>query len=359
MLDSGGRISGQIVDRFGDPLAGLWVEPISRDPFEEGSRSLWAATHTTEVDGIFDFAGVPDNVFTLMVHPQPFAPAVLYRATDLLPNTTEIEIVLAEDKLPNAYLSGQIVSGAEGRVAEVRAVRRVPGARATKGTTDADGFFRLGPLVAGEYSVSAQPKAGFDQRVARTQLAANQELDLGALELIAPIPITVAVAEHVGFGPYDKLNFLPQQAPDGTPPLSYEALAFDAAQADSVALLPGSYHVRATGPETAIVNATLNVTVQDNLLALAPRPGVRVVLTHHTSSGLAPGFMRTEVRNARDELVQVWVSVTEKAIGSIGSVRLEPGEYTITLQIGQERRDTRRLTIEASDPEYAIELQVD
>jgi len=361
-LDPGGRLSGRVVDSFGAPLEGLWIDLASRHPARAGSRVLWSDSQTTDAQGRFAFVGMVDDTYSLRVHEQPFAPIVLYGAEELVPDGPELTITLTADAFPSASISGRIHAPG-GKPVRVRmsAYSGAPGSRSFDFDSAADGSFRVGPLVAGKCTLRAEWPTGRTQLLGRYMLAADQELELGRVDLVGPGRVEVEVAGHVGFGPYETLTFMPSSDEGAPPALNSSPVSFDGHEADAIELLPGWYQLRAVGPDVAVASVLVVVDEDGGKVELDPRPGAPVQLGYRVAEGLQVSFVAASVTAADGRGVQAWSLVVEQRAGVFGTVRLEPGDYTLRLRTRAGGPTAERaFSVESADsPLQVLELTLE
>jgi hypothetical protein len=147
-----GAIAGYIVRSDGTPIANaaVWlVEPDDcEDGFIETERPFVAAT--ADDDGHFRFEHVPAGVWRVGAAPGELAPL----AERVEVATSEAEVEIRTDA--GLYIEGRVVGphGEPVADADVRATRRSADAK-RYGSTDEEGDFRIGPLVAGPWEIAA------------------------------------------------------------------------------------------------------------------------------------------------------------------------------------------------------------
>jgi protocatechuate 3,4-dioxygenase beta subunit len=188
-LRAAGAIRGRVVGADGAPLPGL---PVRARTARDGELP----TTTTDEDGRFELLARADAPHEVVVDAVTgFPPARLATVADARPGGEPLQITIDDAAWPSAFLSGRFVRPPGYEDDAIRLQYREEATRwsAVSGAAP-DGSFRLGPLVPGTWRGTV---IGFRSRLGGLdlgpfELAAGQELDVGALPIPAPVVLELA-----------------------------------------------------------------------------------------------------------------------------------------------------------------------
>jgi hypothetical protein len=181
-LSLGSYIRGVVSDERGKPLAGWGVYA-----YPSGSNRVWESEDTVDNEGRFLIGNLLHDVYGLhVIQAGNAGGAAIVIVDDVRPEPNEVEIVVLDSAFPSAYLSGTL-SCPWGEVPSDTVMLLGRGSpplmtRVTISLNSSDSFC-VGPLLPGRYSVGFAGSWIERQPLESFSLNANEELDLGSVEL--------------------------------------------------------------------------------------------------------------------------------------------------------------------------------
>ncbi len=197
-MQTDSRITGRVLDANGDPLPGWRVSHHLR-----GGRA--------NDDGRFEIRDLgSESLIPLLVSTPLGFPALITEAVP--PGRSDLEIVVNEETLPSAWITGRVTGTAPRFENAVRLVtrfdRRVSPTWNVRGSrvlfsVDLDEGFRIGPITPGTYDFLLEIEELPPILLGQHDLAAGQELDLGMFELEEPGTLEISPRFADGSAPRD------------------------------------------------------------------------------------------------------------------------------------------------------------
>lgn len=273
-------IRGRVVDEADRALVGLLVRAraLSSTGFSADQEAK------TAEDGTFTLRGCRDEPYDVSVHSPLSISGPVARKIGVHPPAEDVVLVVASDELTTGSLAlcvvgpdGQPVGGAK-----VVPVREGADSAILYATDPDTGCVAIRSLVVGRYSLSIQAN-GFASLQVPIRVAANEELDLGTIRLVAPGSLTVEVsgpgaasASHAILlgGVHGERYSLDRSSPDG--PFSSDELPAGSwmlvVQCNGGYAAPMPIEIR-SGQETKVTVETVpGVEVEAVVRGLAKRP---------------------------------------------------------------------------------------
>ena len=254
VLDVGKIISGRVIDREGQPLAG-WN--CYADPSHWSDQGVvHPRNDRTDADGRFLLANLGDCPHSVSVSAPgeiPVPPRA--RVEEVLPGTEDLEIVVGDRETPSAHLRGGLTAE-DGSVPSDASVIVFPvgSSRGLFAVFDSEtGAFRRGPLMPGSYQLVVDRGGRGVLQTGVIHLAGGERRDLGILRIEAPGRIELSIHGI----PEDHIAQLEPTADHG---FSTEELVFEDGRFRSPELAPGTWLVRVRRDWLCVRDALVEVT---------------------------------------------------------------------------------------------------
>ncbi len=317
------QVQGTVKDPASAIVEGAWVQLYLP------GTDLSAST-TTDSFGRFYLGGLPEGIYTLEAFPplgSPYTPSFPQAVTVQTGGDPEIGDVA----LTTPQVQGTVCDPDSALVADAYVeATGADGYTQRGGVTNASGFYRIGGLPAGDYTLIAYPPDGADM-AASTPAAATldttpvtRNLQLNAINIRGQItdpggdPLEEAGVEvynddfsvNVSTGSDSSGHYKIGGLPDGIYTLEIFAPW-------------GSGGMLSPGPVTVTVAASTPITV-DRQFAAAPKPVVGAV---QLSSG---GVVSNVVVNALGRGFSAWATTSTATDGSYG-LDLTPGNWELSI----------------------------
>jgi protocatechuate 3,4-dioxygenase beta subunit len=184
-LECGLVVKGKVRDEAGQPLPRVTVRWTLPAPKYQGYTF-------TDQGGAFTITNAPEGKLAISVDGESIQSA---QFNDLDPHAGDLDLRVQRRAPKTVYIAGTVLD-ADGQPAAARAWASGGGyAGIVEKTTDASGYFEIGPVPSGEWHVSIQsrsfPQMSFEAR----ELAANMRWDLGTVRLAHGGDVRVEVVE--------------------------------------------------------------------------------------------------------------------------------------------------------------------
>jgi hypothetical protein len=176
---SGPAIRGHARDVAGTPLVGWSVEASPASPGTTMSQAV-----PTDERGAFVIPDLADAPYFVNLYAPEDARRSMARAVGVArPGGDEVELVVRTERTPTAFLAGRYVDaeGAPVRPEQLWARRSDELPSAGNPTWTDDHRFRIGPMLAGEYELSASFGDGAPSVLHPFTIAEGEDLELGEI----------------------------------------------------------------------------------------------------------------------------------------------------------------------------------
>ena len=242
-------LTGVLLDADEEPLEGWWICASRKE-----RPGLWHANSTTDAAGHFALNPLPDGEWMIEVRlPEPFASAPIL--TIPFPSEPHVRWIVPAGTTPNAFVIGRVLDTAGSPLmnSEV-SIRDSAWTFYETAYPDRDsGSFRIGPLVAGQYEITASAPGFVDSDWIAVTLEGSAELDTGSIELVEGGLLHVELEE--GSAPAQHFELLRDDD------ASIEHLTVQEGVARSSSLRPGFYRLSTSGPDTAYWEMPVEIRV--------------------------------------------------------------------------------------------------
>ena len=363
VLKSGPRLAGRVFDEHGDPWVGWNVRAIGSTL--PGTLVLWSEDVETDADGRFEFLGVPDESLRLELFTSRRDPYAQHKLS-AEPSPDELAIEIPSSALPSAWIAGELVhfDGAPAH-GEVRALARGGGPTwGPGGSLDETGAFRIGPLRPGRYALYFELPGRAACTYGEFDVAANEDRDVGTLELGDAARLEIEVDGVVGaLAPFDTLRVEPivprASAAIGLTGWSRSPQELDRSTIADVRLDPGEYRLIARGADVVPAVATVLVVAGETARA-----------TFRTESGRSCTVVLLRPEDSADALRHLSIvtpdgvvlarhnEMVPKSPETTWTFRLAPGAYILNVRVHPNATATRALKIDASDEPYRLSVDL-
>ncbi len=151
VLEDGASVSGRVTTDKGDPVAGAFLNAMSR---ELNRQSFSPASGLTDAEGRFELRGLPEGWVKITAYREPY-----------VDTSEEIEVTNESNYVDLVFETGHVVTGrvvAEdgSGIAGVTVWFRDEEGRGLQATTDSEGLFVFSQLVTGKYKAKASKEYG-------------------------------------------------------------------------------------------------------------------------------------------------------------------------------------------------------
>ena len=349
-LAAGAWLTGRVVDERDQPVPGARVglrseETLEEDPYHRPlGKEVFRVAFSAE-DGRFTIRDAPRGQAVLNASAEGFVPT----------EGVAVELPPADRSQP---LVVRLRGGAVvwGRIS-TRAGEAVAGARVGAGHalawSDAEGFYRLSGVAAGEQRVEVRhPRYRRLARTLRTEPGGEYQLDF---ELPAGVSVEGRVVDASG----DPVAGAEVQLRTEDPELSEARARTDAGGRFHLEpIAAGVYHLRATAPDQARGERQQPVVVEEQ-----PVSGLEVVLDKGALLtgrvlGLAPDELALVSVEARGEDGQLRQARLDAA-GMYRIPSLAPGAWLVRATLWQGQKEARaRVVVAPADRELSRDLEL-
>jgi RNA polymerase sigma factor (sigma-70 family) len=318
-LSRGLLLQGRVLDGNDKP-----VVDVSLECYGEGGA--WGAFAAVDANGHFEVANCPEKAkITVTIHGEGFAPK---RLTDVDPRAGELVVRVMRAPPPTVMIVGAVVDPEGKPAANIQVVAWPKDANTSTSSqaSDAEGRFRIGPLVPDSWKLSLSCADHPELLLEPHDLVADATWDVGILRLSIG---GSAVFEVRGVTP-EELRCRAVDLAERQVWMAQGALG----RLHTSALNPGDYLLLVSGKGTAAQAVPFSIRAGEettNTLQLQPGTSQRVECVMPT--GFEPkGSVTLRVRRANTLVQRTWASVTQQPIAA--ELWLAPGTYDVTATVG-------------------------
>ncbi|MEM6672283.1 MAG: sigma-70 family RNA polymerase sigma factor [Planctomycetota bacterium] len=352
-LDRGLVLVGYVRSTGGDPLEGWYVDTFGMEP-ESGSRTFWGEQRRTDANGRFEVPACPSAPLRAELRPPGYSAFPFAVQSDFLASDGERLFVVDTSRLPSAFVVGAVREGG-GDLARGRArVTRVSGGPhlVAEGELDA-GSFRVGPVPPGEYVLAVDLEDAPPFPIERFELAPEEELDVGLLQLPEPAVLHIASSDGRAFS---VLRLLPLPVAGG-PKLSFRE--FKTPIGVDISVWAGPYALQLRGPGSAPVLRTVELQPGERReFAVEPIAGRECAVHFVFPKDAPPAAILMLAVTRGDEEVGSWFELEAARMEYRIRCRLEPGAYVMRARTRSGYELERTVTVEQGAGEQTVEMRL-
>ena len=356
-LRTGGELAGRVVDERHQPLSGWLVAAV--DPNDQGD---WTHADYTDAEGAFHIPDLPEEAFDLLLSESA-------RSSNLTPfeferyerGDMELLIVVPDSARQSAWILGRVLDASGAPAAQVGVMygsARHRG-RQQENVDPETGRFEIGPLVPGYWELQVQSADYPMLPLDAVELAADERLDLGLLQLGRGGTISVSWNTPEGARLPPSLS---AYAVRGSGRARYELPNENQSGRRAPLLAPGMWRVGLRGTDWYAPEVEVQVVSdQEATVVLELEPACSGWVEFALPEEASFHQIRGELRDESGALVQEW-SIPSFALGDdrrMSITGLPAGTYDVALETDSELRGTGSIVLSEQGYSHEAGLRIE